>query len=867
MKLIHRFSTSFKDKTSLVFLVLFLIVGGLYAQTVSSVSELKTALENATAGTVITIADGVYNNADLAIEATGRADAPVIIQAESQGNVIFEDNSRIKMGGSYITLTGVVFTGEYTLLDRGPDSYVISFKNETECSNCKVTQVKIDQYNTDNPIDDFRWIHIYGQYNEISYSTLSRKSNLGSMIFNQRSNGDPDYTKIHHNYFAYRYQVGTTDQYNDVDVMRIGTSTTSLSSSYTEVYDNFFFEVKGGEPEIISNKSCNNKYYNNTFSEYLGALSLRHGNDCKVFNNTFLNPGKQESYFNGGIRVIGERHAIYNNYIQGTNAQKQGSSSDSGGLGGINISAAQPDEFFELSGYGKVKDILIAHNTLVDCDYAFFIGADTGGANQTVAPDNITVVNNLIVDCERSLEEERAATNSVFKGNLYQNSGFTNREGFEVVRNALNSVPQEGYYFLSANSPAIDAAVSGYTNNLNTDVFEGVRSGNFDVGAQEYSSSIRRLPYSQEDVGTLVGFGASEDLGLDIYPKLINTHEEAFSVDLNIHLKEGTTWSIMEELDWLSISNIQGTGTATVSVDLLPNDTVNDRSGVVVIENSTGEQQILKVYQAAYNEPEPETPPRTEIPVEISGQLGTLLGKPDQVAPSFAIDGLVSSSQYWSGDAFSNNEVSMTLDLGCNHLVDALGIYFVKADQRTTNFSVLVRSDENSTFDTVFDNQSSYSDNASSSMEQVFELEVPVIARYVKIIGHGNSAGSGWSSFSEFNIYGNLECVETTEEETTEEETTEEETSEEEVSEIEISEEIIGEVDQLMTYPMPTRQVINVHSNIPLWDIELYDAFGKLFLQTYGDGEKYKVINIDKLSSGIYYLVVNKRKSLKVIIE
>ena len=178
-----------------------------FSQTVSSVRDLQSALDDATAGTTITIQNGTYTDADLEIDAKGTQANPIIIQAETPGEVIFEDDSRIKMGGEYITLTGVVFTGTYSLNDSGAESYVVAFSNDgSECNNCKLTQIQIDDYNPRDEDDDLRWVHVYGQDNEISYNTFINKKSIGSMLFNQRSNGIEDRMKIHHNYFAYREQ-------------------------------------------------------------------------------------------------------------------------------------------------------------------------------------------------------------------------------------------------------------------------------------------------------------------------------------------------------------------------------------------------------------------------------------------------------------------------------------------------------------------------------------------------------------------------------------------------------------------------------------------------------------------------------------
>jgi len=192
---------------------------------------------------------------------------------------------------------------------------IIEFRDSSnnECNNCTVTNIKIDSYNgtSAQSTDIFKWIILYGSYNEVSHSSFVGKYGVGSIINDNRSDGQANYHKIHHNYFASRTPVGVVNDLNDQDAIRIGTSTTSLSDSFTEVYDNLFYDWSG-EVEIISNKSGKNKYYNNTFKDYQGTLTLRHGNDCEVYNNYFFADNNQ---FSGGIRVIGEGHKIYNNYI------------------------------------------------------------------------------------------------------------------------------------------------------------------------------------------------------------------------------------------------------------------------------------------------------------------------------------------------------------------------------------------------------------------------------------------------------------------------------------------------------------------------------------------------------------------------
>jgi len=286
-----------------------------YGQLVSTNTQLNNAISNASAGTNIILADGTWNDVQVSINKNGTAENPIIIKAETPGNVFFEGRANISLGGSYIIFEGVIFQNASNLIDNGDKiEPIIEFRDTSnnDCVNCIVRNIKIDSYNGPSSQETlkFKWIIIYGEYNEVSYSSFIGKNGVGSIINDNHNNSTPDYSKIHHNYFADRVPVNNDiNGLNDQDAIRIGESSTSLSDSFTEVYDNFFNNWSG-EVEIISNKCGSNKYYNNTFRDFQGTLTLRHGNNSEVYGNYFF---ANNNAFSGGIRVMGEDHKIYNN--------------------------------------------------------------------------------------------------------------------------------------------------------------------------------------------------------------------------------------------------------------------------------------------------------------------------------------------------------------------------------------------------------------------------------------------------------------------------------------------------------------------------------------------------------------------------
>jgi poly(beta-D-mannuronate) lyase len=501
-----------KSYFALFQILFFMFSVAVQAQLVSSNSALNTAITNAVPGTTIILANGTWTNTQINITKSGTAVLPVIIKAETPGSVFFEGNSFVKMGGSYIFFEGVVFRNPSNLSVSTP---IISFKgSSTECQNCKLTNVKIDSYNgtASQATSTFKWVLLYGSNNEISYCSFIGKYGVGSIINDNRDTSTPDYSKIHHNYFAGRTPVGAVNDLNDQDAIRIGNSATSLFDSYTEVYNNYFYDFVG-EIEVISNKSCRNKYYNNTFRDYSGTLTLRHGNDCEVFDNFFIPNNK---LFSGGVRVMGENHKIYNNYIEGGNSKKPDGST-SNAVGGINVSNGRVGS--ALNGYMAMKNVTITNNTFVNCDFGLRIGTNVAG-DLTIAPDNLVVANNIIVSSSstaKAIEQLTTPTGTLskYEGNIKQSgtwnisTGTTNTS----VSSGLLGITKTDFYRIISGSTAIDKGFGTYSF-LTQDITAGTRPTSFDAGAEEWNSGGSKVPYTSADVGVKVGFYGNSNLGI-----------------------------------------------------------------------------------------------------------------------------------------------------------------------------------------------------------------------------------------------------------------------------------------------------------------------------------------------------------------
>ena len=496
-------------------LLLLLVFINANSQVVNNNTELQNAISNATSGTVIELADGTWTDVQISINVNATDAQPCIIKAQNPGNVFFEGRANVSIGGSYVIFEGVIFQNAFGLISSSDRiEPVIEFRDTSnnDCVNCIVRNIKIDSYNGTSAQEEdiFKWIIIYGEYNEVSYSSFIGKNGVGSIINDNHNNSTPDYSKIHHNYFADRVPVNNDiNGLNDQDAIRIGVSTTSLSDSFTEVYDNFFNNWSG-EVEIISNKCGSNKYYNNTFRDYQGILTLRHGNGTEVYNNYFF---AENNEFSGGIRVIGEDHKIYNNYIEGVNHRKPGGAGSSA-TGGINVMNGIVNS--ELNQYYQVKNVQIVNNTLVDCDLAIRIGTSLSGA--TLAPENLIIANNIMLNSSDSaLQELTAPTggSSIYQGNITQNGSWDLVNGVNSNQTVPSGLLTSGsdFYRLIAGSAAIDAGVGSYAF-LTKDILYGDREVDFDAGAEEFEAGGSVGPYEFANVGSTIGFGALNSLSV-----------------------------------------------------------------------------------------------------------------------------------------------------------------------------------------------------------------------------------------------------------------------------------------------------------------------------------------------------------------
>ena len=382
---------------------------------VTNQEEYRDAVARAGPGDVIVLANGVWRDFEILFAGNGEPERPITLTAETKGKVVISGQSNLRLAGSHLVVSGLVFRDGYT-----PTSTVISFRRtKGEPANySRVTETVIDRFNNPERHEIDFWVLMFGRHNRFDHNHVEGKGNLG-VTMAVRLDGEENqqnHHRIDHNYFGPRPILGS----NGGETLRIGTSHYSLADSLT-VVENNVFDRCDGELEIISNKSGGNVFRGNLFLESRGTLTMRHGNNAVVEDNVFLGNGVPNT---GGIRVINKGHVVRNNYLHGLTGYRFGAA--------FTVMNGVPDS--PLNRYHQVEDALMENNSIIQCDYVELAGGS---------------------------DEERSATpiDSVFRSNLV-----FNREGNNVIRvhDDISGIAFEGN---AANAVEDLPVKSGFANS------------------------------------------------------------------------------------------------------------------------------------------------------------------------------------------------------------------------------------------------------------------------------------------------------------------------------------------------------------------------------------------------------------------
>jgi hypothetical protein len=431
---------------------------------VSNNAELGQAASAAMPGDCIVLADGNYTM--LTLKTKGTAPFPIVFRAANRGKAVATAGDLVLSGAAYTIVEGLSWTS----------SGNVQIANSDHCRISRFTFRPMERAEVD-------WIVVSGtsDSSRIDHNDLGPKKVLSNMVMLSGEGSQiVQHTRIDHNYF---HDVTNTGG-NGWESIRAGLSGLALSSGYSIIEYNLF-ERAEGDPETISMKSSDSIVRYNTFRATPGEITLRHGNRNLVYGNFMLGGGNSAAR---GIRVCGQDHKLWNNYIQDITASPsillEGGDSDAMNQAG--------------TAHYRVYRAQVVHNTVVNSD-----GIDVGGGHQ-YAPVDCVIANNVVQGSSGSMIGESRAQNPRYLGNMVNPLGGASvgvtKTTAEIRRVDPQLVKVGDIYKLSATSPAIDAAAGDFP--FVTDDMDGQPRMTPDVGADESSMAPELIrPLTPADVG------------------------------------------------------------------------------------------------------------------------------------------------------------------------------------------------------------------------------------------------------------------------------------------------------------------------------------------------------------------------------
>lgn len=445
---------------------------------VENKQALQKAIETAEPGAVIVLANGIWKDVQIKFTGNGTPDNPIILKAETAGKVFLEGQSDLKFGGTYLEVHDLFFRNGQT-----PSNAVITFKidNNQIASHCRVSNTVIEDYNQLSRDRKDHWVEFWGRHNQIDHCYLAGKSNEGPTLrvdIKGRQSIN-NYHQIVNNYFGPRPRKGGPKG----ETIQIGDSGTSMSPSYTNISNNLFDRCNG-EVEVISSKTNFNEFRNNVFYKCEGSLVTRHGNYCIVDGNIFIGDGTANI---GGVRLINTGHWVTNNYFYNLSGKEFRSP-----LAVMNGIPKSP-----LNRYNQVTDVVVAHNTWVNCEAPLQFGVGTNISQKDVLPKSeirsarpirTVVANNLIYN-EKGDKTPIVAHDKIdgvnFKYNLInnQNVAFENEE--KLVASPIEVTSINDYLLVPKHIENDTAVYTGFDfETIDTDLLGNTRTTtNNSVGA------------------------------------------------------------------------------------------------------------------------------------------------------------------------------------------------------------------------------------------------------------------------------------------------------------------------------------------------------------------------------------------------
>ena len=836
-----------------LFLFLIQCVFG-FSQTTHNISDPKD-IETLTLspGDIVVLADGVYSSDErIDFVANGTSDNPITFTPASPGGVQFTGGLQMNIAGSYLIVDGFYWNGGY-----GASNF-IQFRNGTDyATNCIIQNCAINGLTADptdaaeaaasGSIIKHRWIVLYGNYNSVLNCTFMNKNTAGALVLAEYAyNATPDegitntrcdevgHTISNNYFFNYEKMDASLSNSGDSETIRIGTSEYQNVNSAAIVSNNYFVQADG-ENEIITNKSMNNSYFNNTFRRCRGSLVMRHGSNATVDGNYFLGENVEGT---GGIRIADSDHNITNNYIQDCVSTVEFDAWNNGltFVGGNTSSVSDCNSTSVSNAYQDVNNITFSNNTIINTESPFYFNDSRDGSDNVYG----TVSNNLIYfdDGNANLTNvimdayNEIGSTLTFSGNIYDGtslgftaSGFTETSITVTANGEIFSHDQSGVGAVIADAPITDDMVG------------------YGVGAcfLDYEANF----ISDPDCTVIVE--EVETLNVSTVSQLtFEAQSTTVTVTANV------SWEALSNSDWITIDTTSGTDTADVVITVTENTATSTRSGSVTFTQVGGDiEKTLTINQAG--------PELTDLYTLIN------TGESDDPVSVFAfsdqeVNGTTKfnyasntldkdNTTVWAADDNEADGEYIIYDLGSGYSLDL--IQFTTTN-KTDPFAYQILVSESGTdeddFTLILPTTGTYVLTATGTTD-FNQYEVSSDAQYVKILGYGRTDSTGttstsiWSALGEIEFYGEPTTLSN--------------------FSFKAAEDLGIEL-----FPNPVVNELKVLTTDQSYtQVRIFSLLGNIVLTS--DLLTTNVVNVNSLSSGVYFVEIsngNERVVKKIVI-
>ena len=267
-------------------------------------AQLAAALKGARAGDVVTLKNGAWRDAQIAVGQGGAPGKPLVIRAESPGGVTLAGSSLLALNAPYVTVEGLLFHGG--ALAAGS---VIQFNSHHGI----VRQTAVVDYNPAAFETVYYWVFFSGDDNLVDHCYFKGKNNLepliGNAIEGSRRNA------VVRSYFKNIPYVANANGREIIRVWGSGkTEERDDDGAYFRIEENLFDHADGEGTETISLKSNHNVVQHNTVIATRGGLNIRRGNFNTVKENIVLGQGVESAH---GLRMSGRDNVVQGNYVSG----------------------------------------------------------------------------------------------------------------------------------------------------------------------------------------------------------------------------------------------------------------------------------------------------------------------------------------------------------------------------------------------------------------------------------------------------------------------------------------------------------------------------------------------------------------------